>query len=112
MSAGHTPGPWLVGISGNNAIHCVDARRPEDDELIEICEVWGTYKDTEETDVSHANARLIAAAPELLEALEECASDLEAEIEARRGAVLERTMERDLATVARARAIIAKATGQ
>lgn len=55
---------------------------------------------------------IFAAAPELLEALEECASDLEAEIEARRGAVLERTMERDLATVARARAIIAKATGQ
>ncbi len=51
---------------------------------------------------------LEAALAEARGALEECAADLEAEIEARRGAVLERTMERDLATVRQARSTLTK----
>lgn len=49
---------------------------------------------------------------ELVDALWECADDLEAEIEAKRGSVLERTTERDLASVRKARAALAKAGGQ
>lgn len=56
-------------------------------------------------------ARLIAAAPALLAALVETADDLESEIEARRGTVLDRTMDRDLETVRRARAAINQARG-
>lgn len=70
--SGHTPGPWTVGISADNGIHCVDC------EDVEICEVWGAVRDKVETEESAANARLIAAAPELLEALETAAEALEA----------------------------------
>lgn len=52
---------------------------------------------------------LFAAAPDLLEALRECADELEAEIEARRGGELPRRIERDLETVRKARAAITKA---
>lgn len=65
----HTPGPWTVGTSSNNGIHCVDAIDPHRPGIIEICEVWGTYLDTEKDEMSLANACLIASAPELLEAL-------------------------------------------
>lgn len=102
MSAGYTPGPWHTGADGRIVYNAAGWA---------VCNAV-TFHQRHQGDEDRANARLIAAAPELLEELEECASDLEAEIEARRGAVLERTMERDLATVARARAIIAKATGQ
>lgn len=37
--------------------------------MFEVCEVWGVNDDKIETEISLANARLIAAAPELLEAL-------------------------------------------
>jgi hypothetical protein len=53
---------------------------------------------------SHADAGL-------LEALEDVTDDLEVEIEAKRGAVLARTTERDLASVKAARAAIAAAKG-
>jgi hypothetical protein len=48
----------------------------------------------------------------LREALHDCADDLESEIEARRGTVLERTTERDLGSVRKARAALAKAGGR
>jgi hypothetical protein len=51
----HTPGPWRVGKDGN--IH----------ETFLLAELRGIYTEKE------ANARLIAAAPELLAALRECA---------------------------------------
>lgn len=65
----HTPGPWGVGFSADNNIHCVDARDSEG-LFFEVCEVWGVKSDKIEEPESHANARLIAAAPELLEALQ------------------------------------------
>jgi len=68
----HTAGPWFIGVSSDDdQIHCIDAfdiSRGRGN--LEVCKVWGTVNDTEESDQSKANARLIAAAPELLEALE------------------------------------------
>lgn len=58
-----------------------------------------------------ANGELIAAATELLEALQECAAALEAEIQARAMGELARRVERDMETVRRARAAIEKALG-
>lgn len=62
MSAAHTPGPWAyaTGPSLKGRYHTV-----EDADENMVCEC---YEGTEETD--EANARLITAAPELLEALE------------------------------------------
>jgi len=64
MSAKHTPGPWLSSFSGGTAAY--------------ICESDGTTVvrlDTLENSSSHhhlsANASLIAAAPDLLKALQE-----------------------------------------
>ena len=101
MSGQHTPAPWKARFEKVRYVIFVEGEVGEK----ALATTGGAWPDSE------ANARLIAAAPDLLEALQECAADLEAEIEARRGAVLERTMERDLATVRKARAAIAKATG-
>lgn len=62
------PGPWTIGVSTRHGVHCVDAVDPKDGLLFEVCEVWGIDHNAEETHRSKANARLIAAAPELLEA--------------------------------------------
>lgn len=71
------PGPWTIGESSRHGIHCVDAVDPKDGLLFEVCEVWGIDHKTEETQRSMANARLIAAAPELLSLLKEARSTLE-----------------------------------
>lgn len=63
------PGPWTIGVSTRHGIHCVDAVDPKDGLLFEVCEVWGIDHNAEETQRSMANAQLIAAAPDLLEAL-------------------------------------------
>lgn len=72
MSAQHTPGPWTVGDeNGHNANFVFGP-----DGL--VCSVFGIaihrhIDDLTQRDASGlANARLIAAAPELLEALELC----------------------------------------
>ena len=54
----HTPGPWHVNVAGNERHHSV---RTEDGTVIAL------------TGNDGANADLIAAAPALLEALEEAA---------------------------------------
>jgi hypothetical protein len=70
MTTEHTPGPWTFDTSGEGkpcsiitSVH--DEHGPDDD----VCEVYGGNTDCEKT--RKANARLIAAAPELLEALME-----------------------------------------
>ncbi len=61
----HTPGPWNATIKdsplASHRIYAADMQR-----IGEIC----NSRDTEEE--SKANARLVAAAPDLLEAMERC----------------------------------------
>ena len=71
MGIKHTPGPWVVGMSSDNGIHCIDAIDPKDGKRFEVCEVWGIDHDKTECEISKANARLISSAPDLLEALED-----------------------------------------
>lgn len=93
--SGHTPGPWTYRPVGDT-----EFRSPDSDDFCIVSPdmtcpgtVWGgSWKDGE------ANARLMAAAPDLLEALIEC---LTCEF-----AVTEKT------AVAKAQAAIAKAAGE
>lgn len=89
METKHTPGPWFV--TGTGLSRYVEGRvRPGVLQEVAWCGA------TEVQDQMEANARLIAAAPELLEALKAVIS------------VADRaTVEFDMA-----RAAIAKATGQ
>jgi hypothetical protein len=64
MSEGHTPGPWDFW-SGYNAVDKMEAEITADDGDIVIARYNHLIGEGE------ANARLIAAAPELLEALEQ-----------------------------------------
>lgn len=102
MDTKHTPGPWTIlsektGSVGSDAPYKMTAS------------VYGDHEECEPDGRMLANARLIAAAPELLESLRNTASMLQSaclvitDKEARQMA---------LETVAEARAAIAKATGQ
>ena len=57
-----TPGPWRVGP--------VDDTRVEDADGNEVAQIDGDYNQPETWPLMEANARLIAAAPDLYEALE------------------------------------------
>lgn len=67
----HTPGPWKVTGSASGGIS-VDAKDPADNRGFELCEVWGVDcdRDALKDGRAKANANLIAAAPDLLEACE------------------------------------------
>lgn len=83
----HTPGPWVASLTlgyGEAGEHGIPIAREKDDLL--VAHVYGA-----------ANARLIAAAPDLLEALE---------------LVVDITERAGLGAVLNARAAIAKAKGE
>lgn len=65
MKMKHTPGPWELSDDGNHIIG--DCNQ---DELLEVANLTNTFN-------LEANARLIAAAPELLDALKASLSYLE-----------------------------------
>ncbi len=110
-NAQHTPGPWeirrIAGIAG--AVTGGVVRRytngSSTDQLFMVCAV---QEDNGGPDAMAANARLIAAAPELLDALRMSVAAFDGdaidEIEAGYGAATARR-------VATARGAIAKATG-
>ena len=84
----HTPGPWAIYV---NAPSDIVIRKMSKDgyELCSIARVSSGY----------ANARLIAAAPELLEALTDCVEHMHW------------TQPQGEAALKKAKAVIAKATG-
>ena len=73
----HTPGPWVVGATTNHG-QCVYIDAPKGDAGLcysswsGIACAYGSDDDKEVgREIAAANARIIAAAPELLEELEE-----------------------------------------
>ena len=99
MSAKHTRGPWRS--FGSSTIY-IEARLG-DGWIQEVCSVGPTEADKGYGEQQQANARLIAAAPELLEALQWLV-DLMPDPELDNDAV-------QRAQVIKARDAIAKATG-
>ena len=89
MNTQYTPGPWRIGTPPPNGEQTIGALNG----LMVAVATTGV-----EMEVTEANARLIAAAPELLEALQ---------------SVLENCLDSEglCAAHAKARAAIAKATG-
>lgn len=69
MSARHTPSPWHVGNSVNGNMCIWGDLKHRQDGYFECC-VCAVSPVSKITKIDDANARLIAAAPELLEALE------------------------------------------
>ncbi len=63
-TASHTPGPWRVDYLDKNSQRVVSG------EHIEICSCWHHSVGAIEMEME-ANARLIAAAPDMLKALKE-----------------------------------------
>jgi hypothetical protein len=106
----HTPGPWTQGWS-KNGIDCVWLAG-------KIEPVIGMGDDDDWIDCgTEANARLIAAAPELLEALQEAKAALEWCVEQGGGPTCEHESGgvvcfcKENKAISSARAAIAKATG-
>jgi hypothetical protein len=64
----HTPGPWFVEVNQKNMAHISPSAAPD----TFIAEVWSDEFENGEplTETNTADAQLIAAAPELLAALE------------------------------------------
>ena len=100
-TAAHTPGPWRAQESKSGA--CVMIFGPGEWKLAEAHSYQAQYEDegAPTKDTREANARLIAAAPDLLAALQALLGSFESEA----GII-------GKATVDRARAAIAAATGE
>lgn len=96
--AKHTPGPWVAKPSDDNY-----SIRATGGTFGDIALAFDWSENGEPDPEAQANARLIAAAPDLLRNLKACAERLD-ETRAR-------TSQVDIAVVAAACAAIAKATG-
>ncbi|MCM3565942.1 hypothetical protein [Hydrogenophaga intermedia] len=78
MKSKHTPGPWAVDIDGIVVGPPVLPAVFGDPIPIGSAWVTGAYYAEDQTEESRANARLMAAAPELLDALREAMQAVEA----------------------------------
>jgi hypothetical protein len=95
----HTPGPWVLDRGANGDMLVTSLHESPDDD---VCHVYGG--NAGDDDRAQADARLIAAAPELLAALLDVLPDL-SHYASTHGPGPDRRL-------AVARAAIAKATGQ
>ena len=104
MNAKHTPGPWNIGSSdlpvSRMSIHC-KGHKDSCHSTVALMVSRGAIGIS--PDEEFANARLIAAAPELLEALEDCVAVMDRELAGLKA------IQPELSS---ARAAIAKATGE
>lgn len=75
MGAKHTPGPWVIGISADHTPHIGTARKfgPYGENVCVVARPGPAERMEGVPNCADANARLIAAAPEMLEALKEAA---------------------------------------
>ena len=113
----HTPGPWIARKVLLNARNGEDdcawaIEQPEHMPHATVFDRAGTGNDTE---AAKANARLIAAAPELLEAIREVVGffDCAVEINAlQKMALLLAHLDDNLEEIKRLQTAIAKATGE
>ena len=94
MTAKHTPGPWAYHNTPTPFIYVNAGGLP-------ICQIYTSTAHGQSMGEQFANARLIAAAPELLEALKACAAVCAGETTNKRGLI---------SALEQARAAIAKAT--
>jgi hypothetical protein len=105
MSEQHTPGPWQWSHNGASThdTHCIEISGGDRIGNVAYCQSYtgDGYDDRSET---IANARLIAAAPELLEALQAIVKSLADHDD--------EGMVEHAAQMVAARAAIAKATGE
>ena len=104
MDAKYTPGPWNIGSSdlpvSRMSIHC-GGHKDSCHSTVALMVSRGVIGISH--DEEFANARLIAAAPELLEALEDCVAVMDRELAGLKA------IQPELSS---ARAAIAKATGE
>lgn len=100
---GHIPGPWTVDYSGLARLAITGAGG----ETLAFCN-W----QCEDGDVDEANARLIAAAPELLGALERVVDAFQTDSQVSPNLPVLISWETNQNAIAQARAAIARATGQ
>jgi hypothetical protein len=111
----HTPGPWMIDLETANSTDplvmelLVVAKCPRDKQEFIVAEVYGIDAAGDHDERSQANARLIAAAPELLGALRALLSVAPARAPA--AGLLVGAEEKHSAAIKAARAAIAKATG-
>lgn len=74
MSRKHTPGPWVVGPIDDTVV----THLGKDGVRYEVAAIDGDYNDPTNWPIMEANARLIAAAPDMLEALEKAKETIRA----------------------------------
>ena len=107
-----TPGPWHYsgeirpcGYEVKHPLYCGEVRADESDRYLgSVCEIQSAaHVDGISNEQAEANARLIAAAPELLEALELARSEL---------AGLPHSLGYEFTHISQIDAVIAKARGE
>lgn len=69
MGIQHTPGPWIIRVGTNLLTRYIDFTGTPDHTACTVAEIWPEDDCGESIEMAEANARLIAAAPDLLEAL-------------------------------------------
>ena len=76
MEAKHTPGPWKLNTDGDTGMNDSGCILDSVGHVI-VTDIYGTFKNGRTTGEAEANARLIAAAPDLLAAAESVLAFLE-----------------------------------